>query len=651
MLVVRIHMKASRNALRLALIYAVCASLWVLLSDHLLLMWLGNSERLALWKTIRSLAFVAFSSLLLYSLLHLQLKRLNAQLYLRRKQENRLRQSAVVFDNTLEGVLITNAKNRIVHVNPAFERITGYGKQEVIGQTPTMFKSGRHDRSFYSIVWNELEERGIWSGEIWNRRKNGEIFAQWQRICAVRNELGVLSHYVAIFSDMSAIKQSQQELDYLAHYDALTGLPNRLLFNERVQHALERSKHRQGGGCVLFLDIDFFKDINESLGHSVGDDVIKTVADRLNSLGKGLTVARLGGDEFALLCEDGNQAKRAANLAEAALETLRSPIRIAGTELFIGASIGISLFPDDGVQLDQIIRNADSALFKAKHSGRQTYAFYTQELTLQARQRVELGAALRQALELDELRLYYQPIIDLASGRVLGVESLVRWQHPGLGLVPPNVFIPVAEETGLIAAIDSWVLAQACRQMRAWQQDNVHLDFIAVNVSSRLFGRGELDQYVRQVLEETGLQPRYLELEVTESAVMDNPDSAQNLLHRLCSLGVRLSIDDFGTGYSSLLRLKSLPVHKLKIDQGFVAGLPEDDDDAAITRAVIALAHSLGLAVVAEGIETPEQAVFLRRHGCGLGQGYWFGRPAPAELVDWRPRSLPKVVHSLQQSR
>src|SRR5690606_38584193 len=297
MLVVCIHMKASHNARRLALLYAVCATIWVLLSDHLLLEWLGQTERLAQWKTLRSLTFVAFSSLLLYGLLRLQLNRLDNQLRIRRKQENRLRQAAVVFDQTLEGVLISNTKIRIVHVNPAFERITGYSAAEVLGQTPQMFKSGRHDRSFYEVVWDQLQKADLWSGEIWNRRKNGEIFPQWQRICAVRNELGMLTHYVAIFSDVSAIKQSQQELDYLAHHDPLTGLPNRLLFNERVQHALERYKHRQGGGCVLFLDIDFFKDINESLGHSVGDEVIKGVADRLKSIGKGLTVARLGGDE------------------------------------------------------------------------------------------------------------------------------------------------------------------------------------------------------------------------------------------------------------------------------------------------------------------------------------------------------------------
>lgn len=635
-------MKALPNALMLTLAYALAATLWITLSNELLLRWLGPGEQFYAWQTYKSLGFVAISALLLFMVLRLQRRLLDEQLQVRRQHENRLRQSAAVFDNTLEGVVITNTANRIIHVNRAFERITGYSEAEVLGNSPSLFKSGRHDRSFYSIVWGELQARGCWSGEIWNRRKNGEIFPQWQRIHAIRNEFGELTHYVAIFSDVSAMKQSQQELDYLAHHDPLTGLPNRLLFNERVQHALERQAKGGSGGCVLLLDLDLFKDINESLSHSTGDEVLKQVADRLRAVGHDLTVARLGGDEFALLCEEGCDVPHATRLAEAVQKSLHAPFEIAVAKLFLTTSIGIALFPADGTQLDQLIRNADSALFKAKQSGRQTYAFYTQELTLLARQRMEMGAALRQAIESNQLLLHFQPILDLKRGAVRGVESLVRWKHPVQGMISPGDFIPLAEENGLISAIDTWVLDTACRQMRAWQDQGIELDFIAVNVSSRLFSRGELEEQVRRVLEETQLASGCLELEVTESAVMQDPEAATHLLHRLSNLGVRLSIDDFGTGYSSLLRLKSLPVHKLKIDQGFVAGLPDDEDDAAITRAIIALAHSLGLAVVAEGIESPAQAALLARYGCGLGQGFWFGRPLPAAQVDWQARPRPQ---------
>ena len=633
-------MKAFSNALLLTAAYVLCATLWITISNELLLYWLGPGERYLAWQNYKGLIFVAISAVLLYLSLRLHRRLLDDQLQVRRQHENRLRQSAAVFDNTLEGVVITNTRNEIVHVNRAFERITGYTEGEVLGRTPSLFKSGRHDRAFYQIVWESLQAGGTWSGEIWNRRKNGEIFPQWQRIHAIRNEFDELTHYVAIFSDVSAMKQSQRELDHLAHHDPLTGLPNRLLFNERVQHALERRTR----GCVLLLDLDLFKDINESLSHSTGDEVLRKVGDRLATLDARLTVARLGGDEFALLCEDEGGAKEAARLANMVLDRLHEPFEIAGATLFLTTSIGIALFPEDGTQLDQLIRNADSALFKAKQSGRQTYAFYTQELTLQARQRMELGAALRQAINDQQLSLHFQPILDLHSGIVRGVETLVRWKHPAHGMIPPDKFIPLAEENGLITAIDTWVLAAACRQMRAWQDAGIELDFIAVNVSSRLFSRGELEDQVRRALSESGLPAGCLELEVTESAVMHDPEAAVELLRRLNNLGVRLSIDDFGTGYSSLLRLKRLPVHKLKIDQGFVAGLPEDEDDAAITRAIIALSHSLGLAVVAEGIESPEQAALLARYGCGLGQGYWFGRPLPAKEMDWRVRPLPRAL-------
>ena len=549
----------------------------------------------------------------------------------RRADEESLRQAAAVFDATQEGVLVTDRALRVVHVNPAFSRITGYGAAEIIGQQPSLLKSGRHDSAFYHSMWHALQSRGAWSGEVWNRRKSGEIYPQWQNIRSIRDERGEVSHYVAVFSDISALKRSQHELDYLAHHDPLSNLPNRLLFTERVEHALERATVEQPG-AVLLIDLDHFKHINESLGHNIGDLLLKAVGDRLGTLlDKGMTLARLGGDEFGLLCERCQDATQAASLARRLLSTLGAPFDLNDHEFYISASIGISLFPGDAENLEQVMRNADSALFKAKSSGREGYAFYVHELTEFARLRVELVSALHHALENHELRVHYQPLHDLASGALIGAEALVRWQHPQRGLVPPGEFIPVAEDSGLIGAIDAWVLEQACRQMVLWQDQAEVPRFVAVNVSSRQFGRDGLDRQVARVLADTGLDPARLELEVTESAIMANPDAAQALLHRLRALGVRLAIDDFGTGYSSLARLKRLPVHKLKLDQSFVRGLPHDSDDVAITRAVVALGHSLELKVLAEGIERPEQVEFLRQIGCDYGQGYLFGRPQPAE--------------------
>lgn len=552
----------------------------------------------------------------------------------KRQDEDSLRQAAAVFEATQEGVLVTDATQCIVHCNPAFSRITGYSQAEILGQKPSLLKSGRHDQAFYDSLWQALQKRGAWSGEIWNRRKNGEIYPQWQNIRVIRDADGELAHYVAVFSDISALKRSQHELDYLAHYDPLSDLPNRLLFTERVETALERAQRDQRGGAVLLVDLDHFKHINESLGHTIGDLLLKAVGERLQQqLHGSMTLARLGGDEFGLLCEDCASAEQAAGIAQQLLNSLTQSFVLNNQELFIGASIGISLFPADSENVAQVLRNVDSALFKAKSSGREGYAFYAQELTTYAQQRIELVSALRHALVHDQLRLHYQPLLCLRSRQIIGVEALVRWQHPQRGLVPPGEFIPIAEESGLIGGIDAWVLEQACSQMVAWQAAGISLKFVAVNVSSRLFSRGELDSRVAQVLATSGLDPAFLELEVTESAVMDNPDAALALLGRLRALGVRLAIDDFGTGYSSLARLKRLPVHKLKLDQSFVKGLPHDRDDIAIGRAVIALGHSLGLKVLAEGIEQAEQAELLQQLGCDHAQGYYFGRPQPADAL------------------
>ena len=553
----------------------------------------------------------------------------------RRADEDSLRQAAAVFDATQDGVLVTDRDLNTVHINPAFTRITGYALEEIRGLQPRFLSSGRHDREFYQRMWHALETRGTWSGEIWNRRKSGENYPQWQCIRTIRDEQGDISHYVAVFSDISALKRSQNELDHLAHHDPLSDLPNRLLFTERVENALKRAQSEQQG-AVLLIDLDHFKHINESLGHNIGDLLLKAVGERLKTqLNEHMTLARLGGDEFGLLCESCLNATQAATLAQQLLNSLAAPFNLDRHEFFMSASIGISLFPGDAVNLEQVMRNADSALSKAKNNGREGYAFYTQELTESARLRIDLISALHHALENQELRVYYQPLHDLASGELIGVEALVRWHHPQRGLIAPGEFIPIAEDSGLIGAIDAWVLEQSCRQMVLWHNQPRAPRFVAVNVSSRLFGKGTLDRQVAQVLADTGLDPAHLELEVTESAVMDDPDAALALLGRLRDLSIRLAIDDFGTGYSSLARLKRLPVHKLKLDQSFVRGLPGDSDDAAITRAVIALGHSLNLKVLAEGVETPEQLAFLREQGCNYGQGYLFGRPQPAaELID-----------------
>ena len=624
-----------RGALRAGLVYLLVSIAWLQLSNHLLINFLDEPQALGRWLQVRGYVWVAFSALAIY-LICLRFARTHPLQQPLKENRERLRQAAAVFDCTREGVLVTDAKGQIVHVNRAFMAITGYSREDVMGQQPSLFKSGRHSSNFYQQMFQTLARDGEWSGEIWNRRKSGEIYPQWQTIRVIHDDLGQVSHYVAVFSDISAIKDSEHELAHLAHHDPLTDLPNRLLFTDRAEQALASAQAHKRGCALLLLDLDHFKIINDSLGHNVGDQLLKGVGERLKGLfGPGVTLARLGGDEFAVLAESCPQVVQAAALAQRMLDAMKQPFLFDGHQLFISASIGISLFPSDALSAEQLLRNADSALFKAKSAGREGYALYTEELTAHAQHRVEIASELRRALDQHELRVYYQPVHDLHGSRLIGVEALVRWQHPERGLVPPGEFIPIAERTGLIADIDAWVMDQACRQTCQWLAEGVPLSFIAVNVSSRLFARRELYEQVAQVLHDTGLDPAFLELEVTESAVMDDPEVALEQLHRLRELGLSLAIDDFGTGYSSLLRLKRLPVQKLKIDQGFVAGLPWDEDDAAIVRVVIALAKSMGMQVHAEGIEQVEQARFLLEHDCDMGQGYWFGRPMPAQEIDW----------------
>ena len=630
---------SSRDALRAALMYGGLSLLWLLSTDYLLTSYFDGSEQLTRWQRMNGYIWVLFSAVMIF-LVRARLFRFlgdGADLKRQREDQERLRQAGAVFDCTREGVLVSDRSGVIVHVNRALVEITGYTPEEVLGRRPSMFKSGRHGPEFYQTVFKSLQDHGNWHGEIWNRRKSGEIYPQWQTVRAITDAKGQVSHYVAVFSDISAIKKSQTDLVRLAHHDPLTDLPNRLLFTDRAEQALAFSRRHNCGCALLLIDLDHFKIINDSLGHNVGDLLLKAVGDRLQSVfGKNFTVARLGGDEFAVLAESCAQVAQAVVMAQQVLELMKGAFEVDKHPLFVSASIGISVFPGDALNAEQLLRNADSALFKAKSAGREGYALYTEELTTHAQYRVEVASDLRRALERHELRVFYQPVHDLRTSRLIGVEALVRWEHPQRGLLAPGEFIPVAERTGLIAEIDAWVLEQACLQMRQWQSSGIHLSFVAVNISSRLFTRPELYTLVSTVLADTGLDPALLELEVTESAVMEDSHVALEQMHRLRALGLRLAIDDFGTGFSSLLRLKQLPVQKLKIDQGFVAGLPQDNDDAAIVRAVIALAQSMGLQVHAEGIEQVEQAQFLLDFNCDLGQGYWFGRPVPAQELDWQ---------------
>lgn len=555
----------------------------------------------------------------------------------RKRAEDRLRQAATVFDSTQEGILITDPDSRITAVNRAFSDITGYTEAEVLGATPRILKSGRHDEAFYQTLWKSLEVSGFWQGEIWNRRKNGELYPQWQTINSVRDAAGQVSHYIAVFSDISQIKHAQEKLLHLAHHDSLTGLPNRLLLRARLEHALERA-HREGSQvAVLFVDLDRFKHVNDSLGHTLGDALLQKAAQRLKGLVRRAdTVARLGGDEFTIVLEALQEAGDASRVAETLIRALADPFPIDGHELATSASIGIALYPRDGGSAENLLANADAAMYRAKEEGGGVYRFYTEQLTARATERVLLESQLRRAIQQDELFLHYQPQVDLASGRVIGIEALVRWQHPQQGTLSPARFIPLAEETGFIIPLGEWVLHRACAQAKTWLEAGAVFGRIAVNVAGRQIQRGDLVETVRRVLDETGLPAERLELEVTESCIMGQAESAIGMLQALRALGVRIAIDDFGTGYCSLTYLKRLPIDKLKMDQGFVRDLPNDENDAAIARAVLALGHSLQLTVIAEGVETRAQRDFLRAEGCEQAQGYLYSRPLDAEgAIAW----------------
>lgn len=553
----------------------------------------------------------------------------------KKRAEQRLRQSAAVFENISEGMLITDTDGRVLDVNRSFCEITGYARQEVLGANPRLWKSERHDADFYQSMWHSITREGQWRGEIWNRRKEGTVYPAQLTISSICDDQGKVTHYVALFSDITHLKQSEEQLEQLAHHDPLTGLPNRLLFNARLSHALDQSRRHSQQLSLLFIDLDRFKHINDSFGHVVGDELLCQVAHRLTDcMREEDTVARIGGDEFIVLLENSGQPSPVAATAEKILASFEMPFQLLGREAFISPSIGISVYPRDGRDSGSLMRNADTAMYRAKEAGRNGYAFYTEEMTAQALQRVLLENNLRKALEQDELLLHYQPQLEMENGSLIGVEALLRWWQPASGLIPPDQFIPLAEESGLILPIGEWVLHTACRQAKRWLERGVPFGRVSVNIATPQIRRGNLVQLVQRVLQETGLPPHRLELEVTESVVMNDFDQAITVLEGVRALGVRLAMDDFGTGYSSLANLKRLPIEQLKIDKSFVRDIPKDPNDMAITRAVIALGLSLQMEVIAEGVETEQQREFLLHEGCQLGQGYLFQRPLPPDKFE-----------------
>jgi diguanylate cyclase (GGDEF)-like protein/PAS domain S-box-containing protein len=544
--------------------------------------------------------------------------------------EQRLQLAAEVFENANEGITITDASGQIISVNPAFCKITGYAPDEVIGKNPRILSSGRHDRFFYQQMWAEIQTSGRWRGEMWNRRKDGTFFPEWLSISAVRAPTGEIAHYVGVFADITRVKESQEKLAFLAHHDPLTGLPNRILFNIRLEHGIQRAKREQQILSIYFIDLDRFKDVNDTLGHQAGDQLLAMVARRLDGrLRANDTLARLGGDEFILLQENTESTSNVSMVAEKLLAELRRPFKMLEHEIHVGASIGICVYPADGDNAETLVKNADAAMYQAKAHGRNTFHFYTESMTQIAMDRIRLEGQLRGAIEREELELYYQPQFDLTDGRLIGTEALVRWHHPTMGLVAPIRFIPLAEETGFIVALGDWVLRTACAQIADWDKQGITVPRVAVNLSAKQFDHGDLAHAVRDAITAAQIAPARLELELTESVIMECND-AFPVLESLRAEGIAISIDDFGTGYSSLSYLKVLPIDKLKIDRSFVVDIGQDTSDEIIVRAIINLGKSLGLKVLAEGVEEAAQANFLCAEGCMEMQGYLYSRPLPA---------------------
>lgn len=545
-----------------------------------------------------------------------------------------------IFLQSSEAVLVTDRNNCIVAVNAAFSEMSGYPAEEVIGGNPRMFASGRNEPAFYASMWRAINEHGVWSGEIWDRRKDGQLYPIWLTVSAVADNTGEVSNYVATFTDIGERIEATQQLLHLAYHDPLTLLPNRLAFESQLELAIRSCERDHKQVALMLIDLDHFKTVNDTLGHATGDELLKSVAIRLRDCVRASDiVARLGGDEFVVVLPDIDSAMTVATLAGKVQHRLADHShQIGAHSLYATPSIGISIYPGDGRDRETLLRNADVAMYHAKDRGRNNYQFYASRMNEAAGERLQMENALRQALasitpEHSPFSLHFQPQINVADGRVVGLEALARWYDPVLGQVPPDRFIRIAEDSGLMQPLGDWVFWETCRHIRRFRDAGLTDLRVAVNISAQQLRHEALPMLVRGVLACYDLTPQDLELEITESTAMQNPDLTLSILNQFSDMGIVLAIDDFGTGYSSLAYLKHLPIHRLKLDRSFVKDIETDANDAAICSATVALGHNLGLELVAEGVETDIQREFLTRLGCDVLQGFFYSKPLPADQI------------------
>lgn len=569
----------------------------------------------------------------------------------RMRKEEELRKLSMAVEQSTNAIIITDRSGVIEYVNDRFTRVTGYSAREARGQSPGLLKSGKHPKSFYAELWACLNGGEVWRGEICNRRKDGGLFWDDVTISPIRDGSGTITHYLGIQEDITERRLAEERLNYLAYFDSLTGLPNRSLLQQSLEQTIEITKRKREQLAVLYLDLDRFKDINDSLGHDEGDRLLQQVGERLKATVRAEDlVARVGGDEFVLVLVEVGGEDAAARVAQKVVDRLREPFTIHQHEHYISASIGITVYPQDHAVVSGLLKNADLAMYQAKESGGNGYRFYCQEMGVRVLERMELELFLRHALARGEMEIYYQPQFDLSSGGLQGMEALLRWFHPNRGMVGPNKFIPIAESSGQIVELGSWALTRAYRQLVDWRAQGLSPPRVAVNLSPQQLAMPDLPSQVEDLLKEIDVEPQAVTLELTESALMLNPERAERVLRELKQVGVFLSLDDFGTGYSSLGRLRRFPLDCLKIDRSFIRDLAEDPDAQSLVAAIIRMAQSLGMMTIAEGVETRDELEFLKGQGCDAVQGYLLGRPMPHGMMgDLMRRQNGMKSESLQE--